>query len=159
MIVPPERSIETFGSTTFRFVLVSELMDEVDQVRVRDGQIEAERPRLLSPHHFDKMLLDGFSDDTHEFSGWLRKQGADLKFMRYGFQFRKTDLSEEVIHEPMEAVIGRLTGDFKEKHTPFSGLIEGVDDTWEICILKFTMDLIRRSASDNLGEWKRRGFL
>ncbi len=159
MIVPPERIIETFGSTTFRFVLVSELMDEVDQVRVRDGQIEAERPRLVSPHHFDKMLLEGFSEDTSEFSSWLQKQGADLRFLRYGFQFRKTNLSEEVVHEPMEKVLERLADDFREKHDTLSGLIEGVDDTWEICILKFTMDLIRRSASDNVGEWKRRGLL
>ena len=159
VIVPPERFIETFGSTTFHFVLVSELMDEVDQVRVRDGQIEAERPRLVSPHHFDKMLLEGFSEDTNEFASWLRKQNADLRFLRYGFQFRKTNLSEEIVHEPMKNVIKRLADEFREKSDPLSGLIEGVDDTWEICILKFTIDLIHRSASDNVGEWRRRGLL
>jgi hypothetical protein len=134
-------------------------MDEVNRVRVRDGRIEAERPRLLSPLNFDKMLLDGFAQDAQGFSTWLRKQGADLKFLRYGFQFRKTDLSEEIVHESMEVVIGRLTHDFQEKQDPLAGLIEGVDDTWEICILKFTMDLIRRSASDNIGEWKQQGWL
>lgn len=159
VLIPPKGIIETFGSTTFRFILVSEFMDEVDRVRVRDGQIEAERPRLLSPHHFEKMFLEGFAEDTHGFSNWLRKQEADLRFLRYGFRFRKTDLSEEIIHEPLEEVIGRLTREFQEKRDPLFGLIEGIDDTWEVCLLKFTMDLIRQSAFDNMEEWKRRGFL
>jgi hypothetical protein len=38
-------------------------------------------------------------------------------------------------------------------------LIEGVDEGWEVCLMKFTMDLIQHSAAGNLAEWKRRGLL
>ena len=37
VVIQPQRTIETFGSTSFRFLLVSELMDEVNAVRIRGG--------------------------------------------------------------------------------------------------------------------------
>src|SRR5881409_1773881 len=39
VIVAPEQQIATFGSTSFNFYLISELMDRVDQVRIRNGKI------------------------------------------------------------------------------------------------------------------------
>ena len=41
---------------------------------------------------------------------------------------------------------------------PFAALIAGVDDVWEVCLLKFTMEMIQRSAGENIAEWKRRGL-
>ncbi len=49
VILAPEHHIATFGSTSFRFYLISEQMDRVNEVRVRDGQIHAERPQILTP--------------------------------------------------------------------------------------------------------------
>src|SRR5512133_1985975 len=46
VILAPERQIATFGNTSFEFHLISELMDRVDQVRIRTGRIEAERPKI-----------------------------------------------------------------------------------------------------------------
>ena len=45
IILAPQSRIETFGSTIFRFYLVSELMDTVGQVRVRDGKLHAVQQR------------------------------------------------------------------------------------------------------------------
>ena len=39
VILAPERQIATFGSTSFNFYLISELMDRVNQVRIRNGKI------------------------------------------------------------------------------------------------------------------------
>ena len=60
VILAPERQIATFGNTSFEFHLISELMDRVDQVRIRTGRIEAERPKILSPEYFCRMMLEGF---------------------------------------------------------------------------------------------------
>ena len=40
----PDRRIDTFGSTSFEFHLVSELMDDVSQVRVRSGRPGWKKP-------------------------------------------------------------------------------------------------------------------
>jgi hypothetical protein len=159
VIRQPEQAIQTFGTTSFRFMLVTELMDQIDRVRIRDGKIHAERPSIISPMHYSKLMLEGFGDDARGFADWLEGQGKDLRFLRYGFQFRKTDISEEIMHAPMADVIGRLGERLDAANEPMSTIIEGVEEGWEVCLLKFTVELIQRSAGENLGEWKRRGLL
>jgi len=159
VVVQPERVIETFGSTSFRFLLVSELMDEVNSVRIRSGRIEAERPRIMSPHHFSKLLLDGFGDSAREYADWVQENGQTFKILRYGFEFKKTDFEQSIVRDSIEAVLGRLQEELAAKKDPTAALISGVDDAWEVCLLKFTMDLIQRSAGENVDEWKRRGLI
>ena len=159
VIIPPERIITTFGPTVFHFMLISELMDQVNCIRIRKGRIEADRPQIISPNHLKQILIEGFSEEAQSFPNWLLQKGASLKFLRYGFHFKKTDLLEEIVHAPINEVIRQLTSTFQKNRDPLFSLIAGVDDTWEICILKFTVDLIRQSAPDNVGEWKRHGLL
>lgn len=159
VVRPPRQAIQTFGTTSFRFMLVSELMDHVNRVRVRDGRIHAERPTIVAPQHFSKLMLEGFGEGAREFADFLEQHGRDLKFLRYGFQFRKTDISEEIVHSPKEDVIGRLGEMLDAADEPMSTIIEGVDDAWEVCLLKFTFDLVQRSSGENVAEWKRRGLL
>jgi len=47
VILAPVGQIATFGHTSFHFYLISELMDQVNEVRVRDGQIEVRAPRCM----------------------------------------------------------------------------------------------------------------
>jgi hypothetical protein len=159
VIRPPAQAIQTFGTTSFRFMLVTELMDQVDRVRVRDGRIHAERPSIIAPQHYAKLMLDGFGENARGFADWLETHGNDLRVLRYGFQFRKTDISEEIVHAPKDDVIGRLGELLDNRDEPMSTIIEGVEEGWEVCLLKFTIDLIQRSAGENVGEWKRRGLL
>jgi len=159
VVVHPRQNIETFGTTSFRFYLVSELMDQVNTIRVRDGRLDAERPRIVAPHHLSKLLLDGFGEKAQGYAEWLESQGENIGFLRYGFQFRKTDLSESLVHEPMEAVVAKLGEEIRTRQDPMSALIEGVDEAWEVCLLKFSVEMIRRSAKGNVDEWKRRGLI
>lgn len=159
VVRPPRQVIQTFGTTSFRFMLVTELMDHVNRVRVRDGRIHAERPTIVAPQHFSKLMLEGFGEGAREFADFLEQHGRDLKFLRYGFQFRKTDISEEIVYSPKEDVIGRLGEMLDAADEPMSTIIEGVDDAWEVCLLKFTFDLVQRSSGENVAEWKRRGLL
>src|SRR5207253_5862356 len=92
VIVAPERQIATFGSTSFNFYLISELMDRVDQVRVRNGKIHAERPQILAPEHFARLMLEGFGEKAQRYAEQLRENLRNIAVLRYGFQFRKTDV-------------------------------------------------------------------
>ncbi|MDP9097734.1 MAG: hypothetical protein M3N48_01895, partial [Verrucomicrobiota bacterium] len=62
VILAPDQKIASFGSTSFRFYLISELMDRANEVRVRDGRIQADRPQILTPDHFARLLLEGFGE-------------------------------------------------------------------------------------------------
>jgi hypothetical protein len=158
VVVAPANAIETYGQTSFRFRLVTEPMDEIGSIRLRKGMIHAERPRILAPHYVSRMLLEGFGERAREFAGWMEDQ-KDFHILRYGFSLRKTDLSEQLLREPKEELLHRLEGEIRRDGDPIDALIEGIDDAWEVCLMKFTMDLIQRSAGPNVAEWKRRGLL
>jgi len=159
VVVSPRSAIETFGTTRFNFSLVTELMDEVDTVRIRQGKIEAERPRIVSPQTYKKLLLDGFGERARDFADWIEEQGEASRILRYGFQFRKTDLSERVLREPMDVTLERMTADIEREGDAFAALIAGVDEGWEVCLLKFSVEMIGRSVGENVAEWKRRGLV
>lgn len=155
----PERRIDTFGSTVFRFYLVTELMDAVNQVRVRDGRLHAERPQIITPGTIQREMLEGFGERAHEFFDWLRDHTRDLAVLKYGFQFRKTEVVENIVHSPVKEVLGRISETVDQSEDPFSAIIQGVDEGWEVCLLKFATDMIQNSAPDNMGDWRRRGLI
>jgi hypothetical protein len=159
VIVAPERQIASFGSTSFRFYLISELMDQVNEIRVRDGRIHAERPQILTPEHYCRLLLEGFGEKAEKYVELLRERTRDMAVLRYGFQFRKTDVVENRVRDTMEAVVERTRRQVEHSEEPLSAVIQGVDDAWEVCLLKFTIDMIERSSGGNLGDFRRRGLV
>jgi hypothetical protein len=159
VIVAPEQQIATFGITSFQFYLISELMDRVDQVRVRNGRIQAERPQILTPEHFRRLLLEGFGEKAQRYAERLRENLRDIAVLRYGFQFRKTDMMEETIRDSLDAVITRTKRRVESADQPLSAIIQGVDDAWEVCLLKFTIDMVERSAGGNFGDLRKRGLI
>jgi hypothetical protein len=157
----PDRRIDTFGSTQFEFQLVSELMDSVNSTRVRQGRIEAEKPLILRPDpnsvaNFD---FEGFGPEAHAFGDFLRENIHRLAILKYGFKFRMNEMTEEIVHEPMQEVCGKLLEDIRVSGNPMRAVIAGVDDTWEICLLRFTVEMIEKSQKINLFDFKRRGLL
>jgi hypothetical protein len=159
ILLEPDRRIDTFGATAFQFSLVTESMDEVNQVRVRDGRIEAGRPTIVTPDLLQEMKFEGFGEQAERFARWWKEHGPDLAILKYGFQFRKTDISEHIVHEPMEIVRERVLADARQANNPLLAVIEGVEDAWEISLLKFSLDMIQKSRGINLFDFKRRGLL
>ncbi len=159
VILAPQRRIETFGSTSFRFFLVAETMDRTNEVRIRDGQLHAERPQIITPGHYHRMLLEGFGERAEEFARWLEDHERNLAVLKYGFQFRKTNVTESLVHSPMAEVVAKLREGVEKEEDSLRAIIQGVDEGWEVCLLKFATDLIQESAGDNLGDFRRRGLL
>ena len=155
----PDRRIDTFGSTKFEFQLVSELMDTVGAVRVREGSIEADRPVILRPDINSDFDFEGFGPEVQAFGEFLRANVHRLAVLKYGFKFRKTDIQEQIVHESMDDVTGKLMANVRSDGNPMRAIIQGVDDTWEVCLLKFTVEMIEKSQNINLFDFKRRGLL
>jgi hypothetical protein len=157
VILSPERRIETFGTTSFQFHLVSELMDSAHEVRVRSGKIEAERPQIVTPENAAKLSLEGFGERARQFAEMLQMRNAAM--LKYGFQIRKNDYSESLVHDSIEAVLDRVKSQIPSAEVNFSAVIHGVEEGWEICLLKFTVEMIQQSAGGNFRDFKRKGLL
>ncbi len=159
----PDRRIDTFGDTRFEFQLISELMDRVGEVRIRTGEVEAQRPRILRPEAFRDIELEGFDPNARErldrMIEKMRDQGRNLAFLQYGFKFRRGSVHEEIVHESLDAVRDRVLEDIRRSGNPSLAVIEGVDDTWEVSILKFSFEMILKSHEINAFDFKRRGLI
>ncbi len=155
----PDRRIDTFSSTQFEFQIVSELMDTVGAVRVREGRIEAEKPLIFRPELPGQFDFEGFSPEAASFGDFLRENLHRLAILKYGFKFRKSDITEQIVHEPMTEVCGKLLNNIRTSGNPMRAVIRGVDDTWEICLLKFTVEMIEKSQNINIFDFKRRGLI
>ena len=89
----------------------------------------------------------------------LQAEGKDLAFLQYGFKFKRGQVHEEIVHDTMDAVRERVLEDIRRTGNPSRAIIEGVDDAWEISILKFSFEMILRSHEINAFDFKRRGLI
>ncbi len=159
----PDRRIDTFGETRFEFQLLTEPMDQVGKVRLRTGSMEAMKPRILRPEPYREVELEGFDDSARaRFEALIEKmkaEGRDLAFLQYGFQFKRGNVAEELITDSIEDVRERLLEDIRRSGNPSLAIIEGVDDTWEVSLLKFSFEMIMHSHDINTFDLKRKGLI
>ncbi len=148
----PSRRLETFGATILNYHMISELMDEADRVRVREGRIQAYRPQIIAPSSFADSILEGFGSEAQKYAEWLRDNVTNLRILEYGFKIKKEEFSEHVVTDNMKTVTERVRDTAKEKNDPFTAVVVGVDEPWEVCLVKLMAQVVQRSAEGNAAE-------
>ena len=159
VLLAPSKRLDTFGTSLFNYFLVTEEMDAVNLSRVREGHIHAERPQIITPQNMARLVLEGFGDKGERFAEQISGQAERFAFLKYGFRVSKSDIRSYDVHESLENVSGKLKDELERKNEPLTALLTGVDDGWEVCLLKFMVDLINSSAPGNLGDFRERGLL
>lgn len=154
VILHPRGQLETFGVTLIRYHLLTEPMDRVGEVRIREGRIQSFRPEILTPQTLlESPLESGFrSEQAEEFVRWLREHEQDISLIKYGFKIRHETVTESIVHDDIKNVIDRVRADLRAKDDPFSALVLGVDEPWEVCLLTVLFEMARRSAPTNVRE-------
>jgi len=155
----PDRRIETFGVTRFEFEILSEPMDSMGKVCIRRGEVEAQKPQLVKPEGFNEIALEGFDPKVLKVIEHLREKGLDLSFLQYGFQFKRSEVSLELVHDHLESVSDKALEAVRRSGNPSLAIIQSVDDAWEVGIMKFTLDMIMKSSEINRFDFKRRGLI
>jgi hypothetical protein len=159
VVVAPQKRLETFGTSLVNYYLVTEDMDSVNLSRVREGTIHAEKPAIISPQTMAKLMIEGFGEKAGQFADFVSDNPQHFTFLKYGFRFRKDDIRSYDVHEPIETVLDRVREEVSERNDPLSTVLQGVDDGWEVCLLKFMVEMIQTSSGGNMDELRRRGFL
>ena len=152
VVVAPKRHLETFGNTLINYHMVSELMDNVGQVRIREGRMQALRPQIVTPSAYSSMILDGFGEQAEKYLEWLRDHEDQVRILRYGYTLRQESFSEHVVTDKLDAVIERVKQDVTARNDPFSAVIKGVDDPWDVCLVRLFWQVIQNSAQANFRE-------
>jgi hypothetical protein len=156
IVLQPQRQLETFGATLVDYHLISQLMDNAQQVRVREGRLQAYRPEIITPRSFMENTLEGFEEaQASQYLDWLRTHEQDLMILKYGFKIKKDLTSEQIITDGIEAVTDRVKADQSSRDKPHSAVLVGVDEPWEVCLLKLLVELVKSSAPHNARDLHR----
>ncbi len=153
IVLPPSHTLETFGATTVDYHLVSEVMDVVGQIRIREGRLHAERPEVISPDAFLRTPTEGFeSAEVSRYLDWMREHQGEMLILKYGFRIRRDAGTSEVVHGTLEEVLERVARGVRERANPLAAVVSGVDEPWEVCLVKLASDLVQRSAGRHARE-------
>lgn len=156
VISVPEQRLETFGTTMVNYHLVTELMDSVDKVRVREGKLKALRPEIIMPQSMNEMDLDGFGEEARDYAQWLRQNAGDLQILKYGFNVQKKEIKDYILSDPLEQVVEHVQADVAERSDPMDAVLVGVDRPWEVCLLKLMVELVQNSVAGNIQDIRQK---
>lgn len=148
----PSRHLETFGTTSLQYHMISELMDSVDQIRVRQGRMIANKPEIIAPEAYAKVLLEGFGDEAARYLEWLREHEKEVRVLQYGYRLKQEAFSENIVTDNIKAVVDRVQHEVKESSDPFTAILVGVDKPWDVCLVKLFWEIVRTSAHSNVSE-------
>ncbi len=162
VVRPPRQALATFGTTTVRYYLVTEpLFREVDargdeETVVREGVVRAERPHIVTPAYL--MRHEGFGDDARSYiESVMRQVGPDAPGLLYTYNNESMETS--IVSGGAREVTGRIVERLDREQKPLEAVIRGVDDLWDVSLMKFIYELTARSARSNASELRSHGLL
>lgn len=158
VVLKPRKHLETFGHTVLNYAIVSELMDTVGKIRVREGRMHAARPQIITPSAYSEMVLEGFGEQAEKYAEWLHENERNIHILRYGYTLRKESFNEEIVSGELDAVLNRVKKDFGERQDPFSAVVKGVDQPWDVCLIKLFWQIIQESVPANFAEMARQNL-
>ncbi|MBC7334452.1 MAG: hypothetical protein H5T85_08400 [Actinobacteria bacterium] len=147
----PERLLSTFDSTTIHYYILSvpfylefEGRDPETETIVREGKITWQRPKLITPSYM--LRVEGFSEEAKKAFQMLAMEDSDLAMILYSLRLVKESEKMEIVSYPLNSVARKLFNEIEEKKDPFSAVIKGVDEFWDVSLSKFIYELVVKSA-------------
>jgi hypothetical protein len=153
LIRAPQQNLATFGSSVIDYYVVTELVGNLSVVR--DGRVIAERPKIVTPVYL--VNVEGFSEQARKYIGMMARERPHESGIFY--RYKNEPKGMNVVSEPVRQVINKLSSQIEEQNNPLSTIIRGVEELWDVSLLMFIYELTTRSASTNMAEFSRRGFL
>lgn len=159
VVRPPTRALETFGATRVNYHLLAELPDDPRKIRIREGRLEAHKPEIITPEKYAQDELEGFGEAARAYYEFLKQNEDKIKILQYGYCLKQEAYSEQVVTDRLEAVTERVVREVNERNEPFDVVLEGVDEPWDVCLMKFFWLQIKASAPVNVNEFRKHGMM
>lgn len=157
IILKPRGHLETFGNTIIHYHLISELLDSVDQVRVREGRMVASQPKIITPDSITKEILENFGSEAQRYVEWMRQQ--NIRILQYGCILRKEEFNEHIATSNLQTVLAQVKDEVAKKDDPLRAIVVGVDKPWDVCLIKLFSEVVNQSARVNVTEMVDTAFL
>jgi len=157
-LVEPSHRLETFGNTLVNYHLISELPDNPNKVRIREGRLEAHQPLVITPT-LPEIQVEGLGDEAKAYLEFLKEHEKNLRILQYGYHLKSDNFSEQIVTERLSVVTERVKAAVREANDMFAAVIQCVDEPWDVALVELWLREIRRSADGNIRELQERGKL
>jgi hypothetical protein len=141
ILLEPDDLISTEHDTTLHYYVLSkpyyldEFPEEGPETKVREGKITWEKPKLLTPDYMINM--SGFSGEAKKAMQIIARENPDLAGLLYKMNYRKQSISTFTISREIEAAEAEIRDDIDEEDDNLTVIIKGVDELWDVSLMKF----------------------
>lgn len=123
---------------------------------IREGRVIAERPRIVTPYYLSR--IEGFSPDAKRyFDTLIKTHGPDAPGLFYSYKNEPKELT--IVSDNLPTVADKLNLDIDKSGNPLTSIIKGLDELWDVSLMKFIYELTRSSLPDNLLQLGSKGLL
>jgi hypothetical protein len=151
----------TFGTTNISYYVVTEpIYQEIDSTNqesvVRTGRVIANKPTIITPTY--AMSLDGFSQEAYQYLQHISQQyGPNSPGILY--QYKKQEEKVEIVGGQAPTIAQKISSDLDNSDDNMSVVMVGVDELWDVALLKFMYEFTSSSSTQNVREFQNRGLL
>ena len=160
VVRPPKKQLATFGVTNLQYYLVTEpsygdpVPDEEESV-IREGKVVSLRPTIVTPNYM--LNLEGFGENAKRYMESLGQRfGPHTPGLLY--QYRNEPGNLEIVSGQVPVVAQRISQDLDKRGVDSAGVILGIDDLWDVSLLKFIYEYTVASVTSNVGEMEAMGL-
>lgn len=155
----PEQHLATFGVTNISYYVVTEpiFAEETGPQEgvVRSGRVVAQKPTIVTPTY--AMHLDGFSPEAYEYFAEVAQEvGPNSPGILY--QYKNEEGTMEIVSGIPREIAHRIRNDLESRNENMSVVIVGVDELWDVSLLKFIYEFTSSSAETNARELSSQGL-
>jgi hypothetical protein len=153
VIRPPKQRLSTFGSTNVYYYMITELMQEVNVVR--EGRVIAAKPKIVTPAYL--INVEGFSGSAKRYIQMIAEQNPDEPGILYSYKNETTETN--ISSQSLPNILDKINQRIDSHNDPLSAVIKGVEELWDVSLMKFTFELTRSSLQHNVSEFYSSGRL
>ena len=157
----PKQSLSTFGTTNIYYYLItdpaySELVKGGQETVIREGRVITEKPRIVTPQYLSR--LDGFSTDARRyFDLIIETHGPDAPGLFYTYRNEPKELN--IVSDNWLSVANKINDEIEKRGDTLTSIIKGIDEFWDVSLLKFIYEITKNSLKSNLSQMGERRLL
>ena len=157
----PLQHLATFGTSIINYYVITEpIYSDIDELKketvVRSGRVNSGKPQIVTPTY--ALNLKGFSSEAYKYLEFIsNKFGVNSPGVLY--QYKNEPGKINILNGSVEEVSNNIIKELNTKKDKLTAVIVGVDELWDVSLLKFIHDFTSESLVSNVNEFNSRGLL
>ncbi len=156
IVRPVNYSLFTFGSSELPYYLVCPPGPDQHLASVRKGQVNIDRPLIITPDNMAPEFRDFFEDAADEgIIDFLLSRTASFSNLKLTNRSGETKL----VSDSVEEIVSRLNRQLDDEEEDRVAILTAPAPLAGVALLKYATERVLHSAPDNVQELRERGFL